>query len=104
MKIEIINIKNYEGDDYIYIGRPSIFGNPYSSKESNLAEHQVDSKKEAIDLYRRYILDDLELLDELINQLRKTGYRKLGCFCKPAGCHGDVLKELIEERTAKSIF
>ena len=104
MKIEVINTKNYEGDDYIYIGLPSLFGNPYSSKESNLAEHQVDSKKEAIDLYRQYILDDLELLDELISQLRSTGHRKLGCFCKPAGCHGDVLKELIEERTTKSIF
>jgi len=105
VKIEVININKYEGDDYIYIGRPSTFGNPYSSKESKLAKFRVDTKKEAIDSYRQYILDDLSILDELISQLKSTGHRKIGCFCKQnASCHGDVLIELIKERTTKSLF
>lgn len=104
MKIEVINITKYEGDDYIYIGRPSLFGNPYTSKDSNIAEYKVDSKKEAIDSYRDYILENRNLLDELMKQLKETGFNKIGCYCKPGGCHGDVLKELIEQRQIKSIF
>ncbi len=102
-KIEIININKYEGDDYIYIGRPSLFGNPYSSKDSKIAEH-VGSKKEAIEKYREHILENTDILDELIKQLEENDYNKLGCYCKPAGCHGDVLKELIEQKLTKSIF
>ena len=104
MRVEIINIKEYEGDDYIYIGRPSLFGNPYTSKDSKIAKYKVGSKKEAIDGYREHILDNKNILEELIKQLEENGYNKLGCFCKPSGCHGDVLKELIEQKQIKSIF
>lgn len=105
MKIERINIREYEDTDYISIARPSIFGNIYTSKDSKIAKYKVSSKKEAIDSYRKHILENLNLLDELIRQLKETGYNKIGCFCKTnTGCHGDVLKELIEERTSKSIF
>jgi cobalamin biosynthesis Mg chelatase CobN len=104
LKIEVINIKTYESDDYVYIGRPSDFGNPYSSKEKSIAEYKVDSKKESISKYREHIIENVDILDSLISELNSKGYNKIGCFCKPSGCHGDVLKELIEERTTKSIF
>jgi len=104
VKIKVININKYESDDYIYIGRPSLFGNPYSSKEKSITEYKVGSKKEAISKYREYILENVSILDNLISELEHNGYNKIGCFCKPSGCHGDVLKELIEERTTKSIF
>jgi uncharacterized protein YcbK (DUF882 family) len=104
MKIKVININKYEGDDYIFIGRPSAYGNPYSSKERSQAEFKVDTKKEAIEKYREYILNNVNILDDLITELKQNQYTKIGCFCKPAGCHGDVLKQLIEERTTKSIF
>lgn len=103
-RIEVVNINKYEGDDYIYIGRPSLFGNPYTSKDSKIAEYKVDSKKEAIACYKEYILENINILDELIRQLKEKGYNKIGCFCKPSGCHGDVLKELIEQKQIKSIF
>ena len=104
LKVKVININKYDGDDYIYIGRPSTFGNPYSSKEKNLATYKVSSKKEAIQNYRNYILNNIDILDNLIEELKSNGYTKIGCHCKPASCHGDVLKDLIEERTTKSIF
>lgn len=104
-RIERINIKEYVNDDYIYIGRPSIFGNPFTSKDSKIAKYKVGTKKEAIEKYREYILENIHLLDELIEEIEYSGFNKIGCFCKiNTSCHGDVLIELIKERTTKSIF
>lgn len=101
--IKVVNIKNYNGDDYIYVGRPSKWGNPYSSKDSNLAE-RVTSREEAIKKYKSYILENLNLVDDLIEELNDKSLTKIGCWCKPASCHADILAELINERKYKSIF
>lgn len=105
LRVEVININKYgnDNDDYIYVGRPSPFGNPYSSKEKSSA-YKVDTKKEAIQNYRDYILSNLDILDHLISELKINNYNKIGCYCKPSSCHGDVLKDLIKERTTKSII
>jgi hypothetical protein len=92
----VVNIKTDVYD--IYIGRhvdPVIgkWGNPYSSKEDTLAKFKVSSKKEAIQKYREYILSNKELL----SSLPELHNKRLGCFCKPGTCHGDVLVELAEE-------
>jgi hypothetical protein len=104
MKIEIININTYQEEDYIYIGRPSKYGNPYSSKEKNIADHQVDSRNESIVLCEEYFNNRPDIIDDLIEELKSKGINKLGCFCYPKKCHGDILKRLIEERNYKSIF
>lgn len=109
MNIELINIKNYEGTDYIYIGRgpESKYGNPYSSKKSNIAI-SVDTKKESVDKFREYIDDNPSIVDDLISDLLENDIRKIGCWCKNSGeiglCHGDVYIEKINERKYKSIF
>jgi len=105
MKIDRICIRDYIGHDYISITRPSLYGNIYSSKDKSIALHKVASKKIAIDKYREYILENIDILDALIRELEETKYSKIGCFCKNGSkCHGDILVELIKERTTKSIF
>lgn len=103
MEIEVINIKDYEDTDYIYIGRPSKYGNPYSSKESNIAEN-VGSKEESIEKYEEYIDQHPEIIDSLIKELKENVVYKLGCWCKPSNCHGDVLVKKIKDRKYKSLF
>lgn len=83
-----------ESED-VYIGRGSKWGNPYThiSGKETLASLVVGSRDEAIDLYRKYILarpDLLSCLPELRN-------KRLGCYCSPLRCHGDVLIELLNE-------
>jgi hypothetical protein len=69
----------------VYIGRGSIWGNPYRIG--------VDGdREEVIRKFKVYLLSNTELMKRL-PELR--GHR-LGCFCKPQACHGDVLVELIE--------
>ena len=79
----------------VYIGRPSKWGNPYSHKPGTKAEIQVATREEAITKYREWILNKPELLAAL-HELRG---KVLGCWCKPAACHGDVLAELADKGT-----
>ncbi|CAG7580638.1 MAG: hypothetical protein SLAVMIC_00505 [uncultured marine phage] len=104
MKLHTVNINKYDGDDYIYIGRPSRYGSPFASKPSNIAEFQVENKSEAMEKCRIFFEENPEIIDELITELKEKDIHKLGCFCAPKPCHGDILIELIESRKYKSIF
>jgi hypothetical protein len=80
----VVNIKE-EGYD-VYIGRGSQWGNPFSiGKDGN--------RKEVITKYLDWIMGKPELLKQLVTLKGK----RIGCWCKPKDCHGDVLVALIEE-------
>ena len=67
-----------------YIGRGSIFGNPFvMGKDGN--------RKEVIMKYRHYLIDKKNVLRAIYN-LPKDAV--LGCFCKPKACHGDIIMQL----------
>lgn len=86
----------------IYIGRGSKWGNPFThiKNKTTKAEFIVNSRKEAIERYKEWILTKPELL----SCLHELDGKVLGCYCKPKSCHGDVLVELIKERKVISIF
>ena len=77
----------YKSEYDVYIGRPSKWGNPFSHKAGTLANFLVDSQEAAVDRYREWILTQPALLAALPELKGK----RLGCWCKPAKCHGDVL-------------
>jgi len=79
-------------DEYVYIGRPSIWGNPFSHRHDSIATTIVSSRDEAIDRYRTWIQTQPFLLRQLPTLKGKT----LGCWCKPRSCHGDILAELAD--------
>lgn len=80
----VVNIRTDKYD--VYIGRPSKWGNPFViGKDGN--------RQEVIEKYRQYILNKPELLKDL-HELKG---KKLGCYCKPFSCHGDVLEELVKQ-------
>ena len=72
----------------VYIGRPSIFGNPFSVKEYG-REGCIEKYKEYF--YKR-IKEDVKFKEEVLKLKDKV----LGCFCKPLACHGDVIKEYLD--------
>jgi hypothetical protein len=67
----------------VYIGRPSIWGNPFIIGEDG-------TRSQVIAKYRAWILEQPYLIAKLPELTGKT----LGCWCKPNACHGDVLVEL----------
>lgn len=78
----IVNI-NFTKEYDIYIGRNSKWGNPFI-----IGKH--GSREEVIELYRQYVLGN----PELRNSIPELKGKVLGCFCKPAPCHGDILAKL----------
>lgn len=75
----------------IYIARPGKWGNPFVMGRDG-------TREEVIEKYREWILTQPELLAALPELQGKV----LGCWCKPAACHGDVLKELVEGSIGKN--
>jgi len=81
----VVNIKK-EGCD-VYIGRGSIWGNPFTIGKEG-------TREEVIQKYLDWIMKKPKLLE----QLETLKGKRLGCWCAPKLCHGDVLVALIEER------
>lgn len=80
--------------DAVYIGRPSKWGNPFSHKDGTLATFKVSSREEAVAKYEEWLCSQPELMSAIKTEL--SG-KDLVCWCKPAGCHGDVLLRLANE-------
>jgi uncharacterized phage-like protein YoqJ len=97
MKTTVVNRKAETFD--VYIGRGSKWGNPFSHKTGTKAEFVVASRDEAVESYREWI----QTQPHLLNSLHELKGRVLGCYCKPARCHGDILAELADQVEEESI-
>lgn len=102
--IKVINIHHNKEEKGEYIGRPSVLGNPYSHLEKTKAKFKTKSREEAIDKYKEWITEQIktnQVVRYELNRLyliAKSGELILKCFCSPLPCHGDVIKNLIEEK------
>lgn len=113
MTIRVVNKYYYDGDDMVYIGRPSPLSNPYHSKPSKFDPknlYKTDNVEESIEKFKKYLLLKIKSGDKIIiNEIKliisyykETGSIALGCFCKGKNgedhlCHGDFIKELLEK-------
>ena len=85
---KVVNIKASQKYD-IYIGRPYRFGNPFTvGKDGN--------REEVIEKYKQYFQAMLTVPD-FKEELLKLKGKTLGCFCKPAACHGDVICDYLNK-------
>lgn len=81
MKTIVVNCNK---DNYdVYIGRPSLFGNPFIIGKDG-------TRNEVIEKYRKWIIQQPLLMQEI----EKLKGKRLGCYCAPLKCHGDILAEL----------
>jgi len=111
----LVKITDSSNPEHIYIGRPSIYGNPYSSKPQNIAKYSVATKNEALLAYRSYLLSDPILLGEIEKLRDKT----ITCWCIDSLeyktgdkiiCHGQIIQmylqnqNLLEEETFKKLL
>lgn len=91
----VINIKKedkYKNEKstptYEYIGRGSYWGNPYSMYEEG------DDRDEVIRKYK-YDFDYDKFPNKEKSRVLELSGKRLGCFCKPSNCHGDVLADYL---------
>lgn len=92
--MKVVHCMREKYDVYIGRGKGSIWGNPFTHKDGTFAKFKVDTREEAVERYREYILNSPRLLEHLHELKGKV----LGCWCSPKACHGDILIELIKER------
>jgi len=108
-KIQIVNKITYASTTpyQMYIGRGSVLGNPYTSKNlsKTKAIYQCATKEEALSNYRKYLLEkikekDKDICDELntIHTLAIKHKIDLVCYCAPKKCHGDIIKEIVTSK------
>lgn len=76
--------------EYEYIGRGSYWGNPYSM----FAEGE--SREEVIRKFK-YDFDNEKFAKKEKKEVFKLAGKRLGCFCKPDACHGDVLADFLNQ-------
>jgi len=86
--VAVVDCKKDKYD--VYIARPSKFGNPYRIGPDG-------DRKEVIEKYRTWLLQQPDLMSEIADLHGKT----LGCWCRPYSCHGDVILEVAEQEYNK---
>lgn len=75
----------------VYIGRGSVWGNPYSHLPSTKGAVLVSSREEAVWWYTVYLNQAIADGRITVHQLASLHGKDLVCYCAPKSCHGDVL-------------
>lgn len=73
-----------------YPTNSSIFANPFKIGKDG-------TREEVIIKYKEYIIKKIENGEILVEQLLALKGKKLGCWCYPEYCHGNVLLDLIDK-------
>jgi hypothetical protein len=89
----VVNIRSQGGarPEYdVYIGRANSRARLPASKWANpFTVGEVGSHQAAVDAYREWIQQPAQA--HLLRAIPELVGQRLGCWCKPAPCHGDVL-------------
>lgn len=88
---------NMSDPDIVYIGRGSVWGNPYTSlSKPTKAEMQVATREESIGRYKQHLWNQIRKGVITKEMLLELDGKRLACYCAPKSCHGDVLVKAIE--------
>lgn len=89
MTTQVVNIK-YDFEYEVYIGRSSIFGNPFI-----IGQH--GTRRDVILLYKKYFKDRITNDPSFKKEVLSLKGKILGCHCKPLACHGDIIVEYLND-------
>lgn len=102
--LRVLNGKKvgFVGKDKIYIGR-KCYGLEGSVLRNEFVIGQDGNREEVIEKYRKWLWIEWKKKGEVYEELMRIGKLvkegknvELVCWCKPLGCHGDVVKKCVE--------
>lgn len=87
----VVNIYKEEFD--VYIGRSGhgydgYFGNPFSQ----------GSREDNIKLFKKYFHERIKTDPEFRKKVLQLKGKRLGCFCHPKPCHGDIIAQYLNSQ------
>lgn len=91
----VVNLRRQEYD--IYIGRAGhgldgYFGNPHRVAEvCTRCGNEHTSAGDTIPCFRAYFEERLTSDAEFRERVHELAGKRLGCFCKPSPCHGNII-------------
>ena len=91
---EVVNLKTDKYDKYI--GRGSTFGNPYRIGDPK--EGKDGTREEVVAKYKEWFYYKIKRYELFRIAILNLKGKRLGCFCKPLACHGDVIKEYLDSQ------
>lgn len=84
MRTRLINIRTSDEGNYVYIGRPSKFGNPYIvGKDGN--------RETVCKLYEYWFEKRIQESEVFKQDVENLKGKTLGCYCLPKQCHGQTI-------------
>lgn len=87
-KRKIVHCKKHKYD--VYVGRPSIFGNPFTIGKNG-------NREEVIEKYRDYFLNKINSNLQFKKAVEKLRGKVLGCWCYPKDCHARIIIDYLGE-------
>lgn len=87
MTTTVVNMRTDEYD--VRIDRATRWGNPFVIS-STLTRKQVIAK------YATYLADEILAGNITQSDIKSLRDKRLGCWCAPLSCHGDVLAKLAD--------
>lgn len=92
MRIETVDINSYEKTDYIYVGHPTKYSNPYSY--DNGMYRNIYSKEVSLTKYKEYLDSNPKIIEDLILELKVDKIHKIGTWNKS---EANILRRKIKE-------
>jgi len=89
MACTVVNIYKESYDIYIGRGKGSEWGNPFLIGKDG-------TREEVIAKYKLYLWQKIKSGVVTKEKLISLDNKRLGCFCKPQACHGDVIAKAVE--------
>lgn len=89
----VVNIAKGEPYD-VYIGRScknsdGYFGNPFVIGQNG-------DRADVIKKFERYFAERIGSDPEYRHRVLELQGKRLGCYCKPLACHGDIIAEWVD--------
>jgi len=89
----VVNI--YKEPYDVYIGRAGKGKGGYFGNPINLLPGE--ERGSTIERFKEYFYKRLETDTVFKSKLEELRGKKLGCFCKPRACHGDIIAEYLNK-------
>lgn len=99
MQTVVVNIHKEPFD--VYIGRrgrgqDGYFGNPFC------IGHGI-SREDTVNRFQKYFAERIENDSEFKRRILALKGKRLGCFCRPKACHGDVIADWLNKMEPKEV-